>query len=87
MPATGGPPASHPGQRPIRTRVTWSSPAAPAPDLSTTWAVPSTDSGREDLFTQRVTGSALLPVGVVTGVGGGAYLAWLLRAERRADRV
>ncbi|WP_411151818.1 hypothetical protein [Streptomyces sp. A30] len=49
--------------------------------------MPSTDSGREDLLTQRVTGSALLPVGVVTGVGGGAYLAWLLRAERRADRV
>nr|WP_053755836.1 iron chelate uptake ABC transporter family permease subunit [Streptomyces sp. MMG1533] len=40
-----------------------------------------------DLLTQRVTGSALLPVGVVTGVGGGACLAWLLRAERRADRV
>lgn len=40
-----------------------------------------------DLATQRVTGSALLPVGVVTGVAGGAYLAWLLRAERKADRV
>ncbi|MFK4106256.1 FecCD family ABC transporter permease [Streptomyces sp. NPDC019531] len=40
-----------------------------------------------DLVTQRVTGSALLPVGVVTGVAGGAYLAWLLRAERRAGRV
>lgn len=40
-----------------------------------------------DLVTQRVTGSALLPVGVVTGVGGGLYLAWLLRAERRASRL
>lgn len=37
-----------------------------------------------DLATQRVTGSALLPVGVVTGVAGGAFLAWLLRRERRA---
>ncbi|MEV2216034.1 iron chelate uptake ABC transporter family permease subunit [Streptomyces sp. NPDC050997] len=40
-----------------------------------------------DLLTQRVTGSALLPVGVVTGVVGGVYLAWLLRGERRAGRV
>ncbi|MEU6374879.1 iron chelate uptake ABC transporter family permease subunit [Streptomyces sp. NPDC046909] len=40
-----------------------------------------------DLATQRVTGSALLPVGVVTGVAGGAYLAWLLRGERRAERL
>ncbi|MET8903442.1 hypothetical protein [Streptomyces sp. NPDC004538] len=40
-----------------------------------------------DLVTQRPTGSALLPVGVVTGVAGGAYLAWLLRAERRASRL
>ncbi|MER5216297.1 hypothetical protein ABT063_38645 [Streptomyces sp. NPDC002838] len=40
-----------------------------------------------DLLTQRVTGSALLPVGVVTGVAGGAWPAWLLRAERTADRV
>ncbi|WP_210583830.1 iron chelate uptake ABC transporter family permease subunit [Streptomyces sp. GESEQ-35] len=40
-----------------------------------------------DLATQRVTGSALLPVGVVTGVAGGAYLAWLLRGERKADRI
>ncbi|MFJ7072221.1 FecCD family ABC transporter permease [Streptomyces sp. NPDC098781] len=40
-----------------------------------------------DLATQRVTGSALLPVGVVTGVAGGAYLAWLLRGERKAGLV
>ncbi|GGM15527.1 ABC transporter permease [Streptomyces fumigatiscleroticus] len=40
-----------------------------------------------DLATQRITGSALLPVGVVTGVAGGAHLAWLLRGERRADRL
>ncbi|MFB8775927.1 FecCD family ABC transporter permease [Streptomyces broussonetiae] len=40
-----------------------------------------------DLATQRLTGSAILPVGVVTGVAGGAYLAWLLRGERRSGRV
>jgi hypothetical protein len=40
-----------------------------------------------DLVTQRVTGSALLPVGVVTGVAGGVYLAWLLREERGAGRL
>ncbi|MFD4523334.1 FecCD family ABC transporter permease [Streptomyces sp. NPDC058470] len=40
-----------------------------------------------DLATQRVTGSALLPVGVVTGVAGGIYLAWLLLRERRDHRL
>ncbi|MEU9434862.1 iron chelate uptake ABC transporter family permease subunit [Streptomyces sp. NPDC048252] len=40
-----------------------------------------------DLAIQRLTGSALLPVGVVTGVAGGAYLAWLLRGERGAGRI
>jgi ABC-type enterobactin transport system permease subunit len=40
-----------------------------------------------DTATQRLTGSALLPVGVITGVAGGACLAWPLRAERRADRL
>jgi len=40
-----------------------------------------------DLATQRLTGSALLPVGVVTGVAGGAHLAWLLRGERGAGRT
>lgn len=40
-----------------------------------------------DLLTQRVTGSALLPVGVVTGVAGGLYLAWLLLRERRAQHL
>nr|WGD05665.1 iron ABC transporter permease [Streptomyces sp. R818] len=40
-----------------------------------------------DLLTQRVTGSALMPVGVVTGVGGGLFLAWLLWRERRAHHL
>ncbi|WP_394435728.1 FecCD family ABC transporter permease [Streptomyces sp. SGAir0957] len=40
-----------------------------------------------DLLTQRVTGSALMPVGVVTGVGGGLFLAWLLLRERRTHHL
>uniref|UniRef100_A0AAU3GQ32 Iron chelate uptake ABC transporter family permease subunit n=1 Tax=Streptomyces sp. NBC_01401 TaxID=2903854 RepID=A0AAU3GQ32_9ACTN len=40
-----------------------------------------------DLLTQRVTGSALMPVGVVMGVGGGLYLAWLLLRERKAHHL
>ncbi|MFF9486424.1 FecCD family ABC transporter permease [Streptomyces sp. NPDC014676] len=40
-----------------------------------------------DLVTQWLTGSALLPVGVLTGVAGGVYLAWLLRGERRGARL
>ncbi|GJF25324.1 hypothetical protein [Streptomyces sp. HO565] len=40
-----------------------------------------------DSVTRRQTRSALLPAGVVTGVAGGAYLAWLLRAERRGFRL
>ncbi|OPF77337.1 hypothetical protein VT50_0221295 [Streptomyces antioxidans] len=40
-----------------------------------------------DLVTQRVTGSALMPVGVVMGMGGGLYLAWLLLRERRAHHL
>ncbi|MFC4116761.1 FecCD family ABC transporter permease [Nonomuraea zeae] len=37
-----------------------------------------------DWATQAVSGSAILPVGVITGMGGGAYLAWLLLRERRS---
>lgn len=40
-----------------------------------------------DLLTQRISSSALLPVGVVSGVGGGVYLAWLLLRERRSGRL
>lgn len=32
-------------------------------------------------------GLRLLPVGVVTGVAGGAYLPWLLRGERGGARL
>ncbi|WP_328707740.1 FecCD family ABC transporter permease [Streptomyces mesophilus] len=40
-----------------------------------------------DLVTQRITSSALMPVGVVTGVGGGIYLSWLLLRERKSGRL
>ncbi|QEU91256.1 hypothetical protein CP970_10495 [Streptomyces kanamyceticus] len=40
-----------------------------------------------DWTTQRISDSTILPVGVVTGVAGGLYLAWLLIRERRAGRV
>lgn len=39
-----------------------------------------------DLIGQRAVGDTPLPVGVVTGVLGGAYLIWLLTFERRARR-
>ncbi|MEU6672373.1 iron chelate uptake ABC transporter family permease subunit [Streptomyces sp. NPDC046727] len=40
-----------------------------------------------DWASQRAFGADQLPVGVVTGVLGGAYLLWLLVTERRAGRV
>ncbi|MGI5467017.1 FecCD family ABC transporter permease [Streptomyces sp. CA-132043] len=40
-----------------------------------------------DWATQRISHSALLPVGVVTGVAGGAYLGWLLWNERTSGRL
>jgi iron complex transport system permease protein len=40
-----------------------------------------------DWATQAVSGSAILPVGVVTGVAGGAYLAWLLLRERKSGSL
>lgn len=39
--------------------------------------------GAGDLVGQRLLAPRQLPVGVVTGVLGGAYLAWLLTRERR----
>ncbi|MEU5738893.1 hypothetical protein ACFU78_27790 [Streptomyces tendae] len=39
------------------------------------------------MATQRLTGSALLPVGVVTGVADGARPDWLPRRERRGSRL
>ncbi|MEU6476557.1 iron chelate uptake ABC transporter family permease subunit [Streptomyces sp. NPDC047017] len=40
-----------------------------------------------DWATQRISHSALLPVGVVTGVAGGIYLGWLLWRERGSGRL
>ncbi|WP_053913569.1 iron chelate uptake ABC transporter family permease subunit [Streptomyces sp. TP-A0875] len=40
-----------------------------------------------DWIAQRAFGAERLPVGVVTGVLGGAYLLWLLVTERRAGRI
>ncbi|MGW2644292.1 FecCD family ABC transporter permease [Streptomyces sp. NPDC001393] len=40
-----------------------------------------------DWASQRAIGADQLPVGVVTGVLGGAYLLWLLVTERRAGRI
>ncbi|MFJ5520049.1 FecCD family ABC transporter permease [Streptomyces griseoluteus] len=60
---------------------------SPGPNL-----VPSLCMGAGLLVTadwvcQRLFGADQLPVGVVTGVVGGAYLLWLLVGERRAGRV
>ncbi|MFD8675701.1 FecCD family ABC transporter permease [Streptomyces seoulensis] len=60
---------------------------SPGPNL-----VPSLCMGAALLVTadwvcQRLFGADQLPVGVVTGVVGGAYLLWLLVGERRAGRV
>ncbi|QBJ89870.1 hypothetical protein D0Z67_05820 [Streptomyces seoulensis] len=60
---------------------------SPGPNL-----VPSLCMGAVLLVTadwvcQRLFGADQLPVGVVTGVVGGAYLLWLLVGERRAGRV
>ncbi|MFD6418966.1 FecCD family ABC transporter permease [Streptomyces sp. NPDC060194] len=40
-----------------------------------------------DLASQRMFGADQLPVGVLTGVLGGAYLLWLLVSERKAGRI
>ncbi|MFE8950217.1 FecCD family ABC transporter permease [Streptomyces sp. NPDC007856] len=40
-----------------------------------------------DWAAQRAFGADQLPVGVVTGVLGGAYLLWLLVTERRVGRI
>ncbi|MFF3909024.1 FecCD family ABC transporter permease [Streptomyces sp. NPDC001848] len=60
---------------------------SPGPNL-----VPSTVMGATllivaDWASQRLFGADQLPVGVVTGVLGGAYLLWLLVTERRAGRM
>jgi iron complex transport system permease protein len=39
-----------------------------------------------DIAGQRLPGGAHVPVGIMTGLTGGVYLAWLLVAERRRGR-
>jgi iron complex transport system permease protein len=39
-----------------------------------------------DIAGQRLLGGTQLPVGIMTGLTGGVYLAWLLVAERRRGR-
>jgi iron complex transport system permease protein len=39
-----------------------------------------------DFVAQRLLAPAQLPVGVVTGAVGGAYLAWLLSRQWRKGR-
>jgi iron complex transport system permease protein len=39
-----------------------------------------------DIAGQRLLGDTQLPVGIMTGLTGGAYLAWLLVAERARGR-
>jgi iron complex transport system permease protein len=39
-----------------------------------------------DIAGQRLLGDTQLPVGIMTGLTGGVYLAWLLVAERRRGR-
>ncbi|MFI5554559.1 FecCD family ABC transporter permease [Streptomyces sp. NPDC051738] len=60
---------------------------APGPNVLPAAWMGAVLASTADLVTQRVTGSALMPVGVVTGIGGGLYLAWLLMGERRAHRL
>ncbi|WSQ61518.1 iron chelate uptake ABC transporter family permease subunit [Streptomyces sp. NBC_01217] len=43
--------------------------------------------GGADWATRRIASTTLLPVGVVTGVAGGVYLAWLLLRQRRSGRL
>jgi iron complex transport system permease protein len=39
-----------------------------------------------DIAGQRLLGDTQLPVGLMTGLTGGVYLAWLLVAERKRGR-
>jgi iron complex transport system permease protein len=60
---------------------------SPGPNLVPAMCMGATLLIVADLVSQRVFGADQLPVGVVTGVLGGAYLLWLLVTERRAGRI
>jgi iron complex transport system permease protein len=59
----------------------------PGPNLSSSLCVGAALLVSADLAGQRLAGGHQLPVGVITGMLGGAYLVWLLAAERRAGRI
>ncbi|SCG43284.1 FecCD family ABC transporter permease [Micromonospora coxensis] len=59
---------------------------APGPNLLASALVGAVLLVAADLMAQRAFADRQLPVGVVTGVLGGAYLVWLLAAQRRAGR-
>lgn len=60
---------------------------SPGPNLPASLCMGAALLVTADWASQRAFGADQLPVGVVTGVLGGAYLLWLLVAERRAGRI
>ncbi|MEW2133618.1 iron chelate uptake ABC transporter family permease subunit [Streptomyces sp. NPDC005435] len=60
---------------------------SPGPNLVPSLFMGATLLVTADWLSQRVFGADQLPVGVVTGVLGGAYLLWLLVTERKAGRI
>ncbi|QKW05739.1 iron chelate uptake ABC transporter family permease subunit [Streptomyces sp. NA04227] len=60
---------------------------APGPNLGPATVMGAALLVGADLTSQRVFGADQLPVGVLTGVLGGAYLIWLLVTERRTGRI
>lgn len=60
---------------------------APGPNLLPSLCLGAALLVLADLAAQRMVPGHTLPVGVVTGVTGGAYLVWLLATERRAGRI
>ncbi|WP_328347658.1 FecCD family ABC transporter permease [Micromonospora sp. NBC_00421] len=60
---------------------------APGPNLAAATGIGAVLLLAADLAAQRAIDGHQLPVGVVTGLIGGAYLVWLLAARRRAARI
>jgi iron complex transport system permease protein len=60
---------------------------APGPNLLPSIAVGALLLTGADFLAQHLLDDRALPVGVVTGLVGGAYLVWLLTTERRAGRI
>ncbi|SDZ29812.1 iron complex transport system permease protein [Micromonospora pattaloongensis] len=60
---------------------------APGPNLLASLCMGAALLIAADLAGQRLVPGHQLPVGVMTGAVGGAYLVWLLATERRASRL